>query len=503
MPERKRTVWGHDRILLVFNDKFGCVLIVVLEPFTTGGNTTMFHRKFITAGTLCLSLAASTVLAQATTNPGSTPLPASNAKSSAKVKTKKPTASSVTPSQVQSANTNTTVPSGQFVTADSSSTASAPNPVNVASKFGLGGKSRIKINGFLSAGASKTDTAANYNIPGHGSINNKFNFTTNSLAGIQITGNMTQQLSAVIQLVADGDDINGNSPYRINAEWAFLRYAPFESLQFRAGRFRIPAFMYSNTEEIGYTYPWVFLPPEVYRIVPFDNMNGFDMISTVNLGNSGWYLQLQPFVGQNQSKFDLYTNAPAALLPPGTTATFDENDIIGGVVTLGNQYLTLRGNYTRVRLNGYIPNLSTVGGQQVNLFNNQETNFYSLGAKFDYQNVLMVGEYAHRETPDQIASLTGYYGMVGYRIGKLLPNFTYARLRTTNAAQLLVTQPFAELPQDQYSYTLGAAYYINSNLVAKVGVSQITPTNGTNGLFQTAPGDRHVYLYSVSLDAIF
>ena len=368
-----------------------------------------------------------------------------------------------------------------------------------AHSLGLG--SRIHVNGFLSAGVAKTNTTANYNIPDHGSINNNINYTANSLVGLQIIGDITRQFSAVVQLVANGDNTNGNQPYHVKAEWAFLRYAATPGLQFRAGRFRLPAFMYSDTEEVGYTYPWVTLPNEVYRIVPFNNMNGFDMIYSLPLGNSGWVLSFQPYVGENQSQYDLYTN-DASFIPSGTTATFDENDLLGGVVSMSNQYLTLRANYTRVNLNGYIPNLPSLNNTNLSLFHNVPASFYSVGAKFDYHHFLAVSEYAHRNTPDQLAALTGYYGMVGYRIGKFLPNLTYAHIDTTNTHELITTEG-AELPEAQRSYTAGLDYYINSNVVAKVGVSQITPLDGTNGLFDAPVGRQYVYLYSASLDIIF
>ncbi|OGO94490.1 MAG: hypothetical protein A3F41_05885 [Coxiella sp. RIFCSPHIGHO2_12_FULL_44_14] len=369
------------------------------------------------------------------------------------------------------------------------------------SRFGLGTKSRIQINGFLSAGASQTTTKTNYSIPGHGSVNNETNYMANSLIGAQITANMTHDLAAVLQLLANGNDTDGNKPYRVQAEWAFLRYSPSPAVQLRAGRFRIPALLYSDTEEVGYTYPWVTLPNEVYRILPFNDMNGVDMIYSHALGDGNWVIKSEPYVGTNQSQYDLYTNAPD-LIPAGTTATFNENDVLGDVVSISNQYVTLRGDYTRANLTGYIPALSAIDGATLPLFNNQEASFYSLGSKLDYHHLLLVGEYAHRDAPAHIADLTGYYGMVGYRLGKLLPNFTYARIKTSNTTALETT-PFAELPESQRSYTLGADYYINHNLVAKVGISEITPLDGTDGLFEGPVGHTPVYLYSASLDVIF
>lgn len=365
--------------------------------------------------------------------------------------------------------------------------------------IGRGANARIQVNGFASGGVSRSNTSSKYRIPGRGSIDNHYNFAANSLLGLQVTAHITPQWAGVLQLVADGDDLNGNNRYHVQADWAFLRYQPLSGLQLRAGRFRLPAFLYSDTQQVGYSYPWVTLPNEVYRIIPFNNINGVDMIYFYSLGNTGWSLKIQPYFGENKSKFDLYTTAPAAFLPPGTTATFDENNILGGVVSLGNEYFTLRGNYTHAKISGTVP----LGGARVPLFRNDRASFYSAGAKLDYDNFLAIAEWAHRSTPDQLASLTGYYGTLGYRIGKFLPTITYADIKTTNASRLLAAQPFAELPESQQSYTLGLDYYLNSNLVLKLGVSRITPKDGTNGLFTSMPGRPHVYLYSASLDAIF
>ncbi len=392
-----------------------------------------------------------------------------------------------------------------------------PEEVVLPERVGKGNRvssslsSRIHINGFISAGSSKalTSNNAKYLVPDHGSIGDKLNFGANSLAGIQITADIISKLSAVVQIVADGDDTNGNDPYHVTAEWAYLRFEVSHNFQTRSGRFRLPAFLYSDTVQVRYSYPWVILPNEVYRIVPFNNINGVDIIYSFGISDTGWVIRFQPYYGTNSSEFDLYTSNP--LIAQGTTADFDENDIMGAVVSISNPYFTLRGTYARLRLSAELrnfvvppgfPDPALVGRTiKLPLFSNESVRVYSIGAKVNYHNVIANAEFAHRSTPDQIASLTGYYMMLGYHISKFLPHLTFARIKTTNTAALMAAG--GELPQEQESITLGLAYYISSHLVSKISVSHITPLKGTNGLFDANPGRRNVMMYSASLDAIF
>lgn len=401
--------------------------------------------------------------------------------------------------------------------------ATASTHFSLGEKLGLAPKSRIQINGFISAGSSKTNANSTaivntplgptfvpvtYRIPSHGAIGDSWNFNASSLVGIQITGRITNFLSAVLQLVADGDNTNGNKPYRVKAEWAFIRTQIGHNFQTRAGRFRLPAFLYSETEQVGYTYPWIFLPNEVYRIIPADNINGIDFIYTLPLGNTGWNIEFQPYYGAESSEFDLFTRGATSIggalvtVPQGKTADFDERNIFGAVISFANPYFLVRGTYIRTQLSAFIPDfvVPTVGEISIPLFNKQEATFYSIGGRMNWHHILFVAEYAHRTTPPQIASLTGYYAMLGVHLGEFLPNITYADIHTTNTNALL-SQPVSEFPQKQHSYTLGLAYYINSNIVSKVSVSMIKPSG--NGLFNANPGKKTVYLYGFSLDAIF
>lgn len=361
----------------------------------------------------------------------------------------------------------------------------------------------IHFNGFLSAGFAKTNSDARYDIPGHGQVSNNFAFAPMSLAGIQASANINKNLSAVMQLVANGDDTNGHSAYQVNVEWAYLRYRALKDLNLYAGRFRLPLFLYSDTLEVGYNYVWTFLPSEVYRVVPFYNINGVQAVYSTSLGGN-WTMSFQPFFGQNKSQYDEYYMQRHALASDGPdkiTTDFDENNLTGAVIAFSNPYVTLRGTYGQTSLSATfnVP----VDDVPVEPFKNERVSFYTLGAKVDYRHFVAAAEYAHRSSTktNDIAALSGYYGMVGYQFGKFLPNFTYAKLKTDNAKALETALKKNQI-EDQKSMTLGLDYYINTHVVVKAAVARITPQNGTAGLFDYKPNSK-VSMYSVGVNATF
>ncbi|MCH9643507.1 MAG: OprO/OprP family phosphate-selective porin [Gammaproteobacteria bacterium] len=375
--------------------------------------------------------------------------------------------------------------------------ANAVRPIQLGKKLGLKNSSKIKINGFMSAGAARTTSPVAYGVVQHGEVKNTTNYNALSLIGLQVSANLSPSISVATQLVSNGDNTNGNSAYSVNADYAYLRYQLNNNLQVRAGRFRLPVFMYSETLEVGYSYPWVFLPNEVYRIVPFNNLNGANFIWKGGLGTGGWTYSLEPYLGASTSQFDLYMGSASAITS-GTTASFDENDMYGAVVSVGNSHVTFRGTYARLTLSGNAENSA-----KTQILSPQHDYYYAGGVKFDSHNFVVAGEYAHRETPAPLASLTGYYAMLGYRIGKLLPTLTYAHLETTNTSALSTSD---ELPQDQESFSLDSAYYISSNFMAKIGISDIRPLSGTRGLFNTTtPGllKKNIWMYCASVNAVF
>jgi hypothetical protein len=417
-----------------------------------------------------------------------------------------------------------------------------PGEVKYLGSFiNMGPESRIQINGFLSAGVSGntatpgafrnvgTAGVAHYDqgyvIPERGLVQNKVGFAANSLVGLQFTGNLTSTLSAVAQFVASGSDIDGDDAYQVQTQWAFVRYRPNNNWQFRAGRMRIPLFSYSDTQEIAYTYPWVFLPNTVYRIVPFNNFNGGDVVYSQSIAQSDWLVQLHPFYGANKSTFDTITEGfasgglcDAALGGTGCSpvqVAFTENAIAGAELTLGNEQIQLHGSYAHASLDG---TSSTPYSFTTPALSNDNAYFYSMGLKLAFDWFHFQSEFASRHadkaagTQGSIANLNGAYYMVGAQLGRWFPNLTYGNLVTTNTGTLLNSNdPFGsstpvntnEAPQAEDDWTLGVAYTVNGNVVLKASATRIKPKNGTWGLYNFNPSDKASYMYAASVDAVF
>lgn len=419
-----------------------------------------------------------------------------------------------------------------------------PGPMHhLASLIGMGPRKRIEINGFLSAGVSGTNAtpkstfaidAANrgssvnydrgYVIPERGVIENKVGFASNTEVGLQFTGNITSTLSAVAQFVANGSEIDGSDSFAVETQWAFVRYRPNNQWQVRAGRMRIPLFAYSDTQEIGYTYPWVFLPNSVYRIVPFNNFNGADVVFSQPLGSGGWLLRIHPFYGSNRSTFDTFTQGFVDAGGTGTCDTssspatncgpaflkFKEHGILGGELSIGNDQVQLRGSYAHASLDAFAKSnaattLETLTGDQA--------YFYSVGLKLAFDWFHMQGEYASRHADKakagegSIANLDGYYAMVGGQFGRWFPNVTYGNLRTTNKGTLrannYATFNTNEAAQAEDEWTVGLDYTVNGNIVVKVSATRIKPKDGTWGLYNYDTGTKATYMYAASVDTIF
>lgn len=140
----------------------------------------------------------------------------------------------------------------------------------------------LRINGFLSVGASMADSD-DAHFTGS---DNQGGFKNDNVLGLQVSKQINDSTSATGQLVSRGID-----NYKTEAAWAFVSYAATDDLDVRMGRLRIPFFYYSDFLEVGYAYNWVRPPEEVYRI-PFSSVDGIDLTQRFSSGSVDGSVQL-------------------------------------------------------------------------------------------------------------------------------------------------------------------------------------------------------------------
>lgn len=108
---------------------------------------------------------------------------------------------------------------------------------------------------------------------------NDLDFKPDSIAGVQISGQINEKASATVQIIANGVD-NWNAV----TDWAYVSYQPRSDFTWKLGRFRVPFFLYSEHINVGYTYPWISPPYSVYQI-PFTSIDGLNAEYSISVND--------------------------------------------------------------------------------------------------------------------------------------------------------------------------------------------------------------------------
>ena len=152
---------------------------------------------------------------------------------------------------------------------------------------------RIKLNGFASASLSTSDVEASHII----GINDTKNYQSDAVIALQANFIINKNTEAVLQLASRGPDQNDTE-----AEWAYISHSFTPNLTVRAGRLRVPYYVASEYIEVGYAYPWVRPPADIYNQAPFTSYYGVD--SFINFELLGWGNTLQVFNGTDFIELD-------------------------------------------------------------------------------------------------------------------------------------------------------------------------------------------------------
>ncbi|MFC4700221.1 porin [Glaciecola siphonariae] len=277
-------------------------------------------------------------------------------------------------------------------------------------------KAEIRINGFanLVAGYSDTDTE----LFGY---TDDIDFSNESLFALQLSGDITDKLSATGQILSRGSD-----DFNAKFEWAYLSYAASDNISISAGRIRLPLFLYSESLDVGYSYHWITPPNSVYAIA-FNNMDGVKV--TYNGYGAGWDYVLTAAYG-------VITN-PSVPVGDGLFASLKgENTLLLSAEMVKDSFKA-RFNYGRAdgtlelaAVDQILASFAPLAPELADLlaFNDDEGLFYGLSLSYDNFDWFISGEYTLNTnedtfTPDDIA----YYVTGGIRLGKFTPSLTYQK----------------------------------------------------------------------------
>ncbi|MDH5649933.1 MAG: porin [Gammaproteobacteria bacterium] len=385
----------------------------------------------------------------------------------------------------------------------------------------------VAINGFLTAGATYGDSEVPLQ---DGSFGNEVSFTTDSRIGIQLLADVNSNVSVTSQLFARADE----EAYNMSADWAFVTYKVNDPLSFRMGKIKLTTFLISDYYDVGYAYPWIRPPMEVYSSNPIETISGADILYRLNFGDN--QLLIQPYFGDShgeealQPQETLYDHATQSgfiqMLYPGISpgaadAMADSMPLKGDINFVEFEVHKMRGinialssNIFTVRA-GYLKTLVSAESFGVE---DEEAEFASVGFTVDWKNVVIYSEYFERDItglaqlafPDQ----KGSYVTLGYRTGRLLTHVTQAKTEDNDSPATATHPIFGPLPLaplEQESTTVGFRYELGAGAAMKFEVQNIKPKEGTRGLLLYNPNDPStnkdpsdsINIYSFAIDVVF
>ena len=228
--------------------------------------------------------------------------------------------------------------------------------------------------------------------------------------GLQGSAIFNPRFSVTGQVVARGAR-DGN----VDLEWLYGSYKLDDNLTLQVGRKRLPILYYSESQDVGLSYPWVHLPPDLYgwQVV---NYNGANLMYQGQIG--AWSYTANIFAGTETNKdagyWKLYNGYGKDAKPKVRWS-----DILGGDLTVSRGWFETRFGYFQ---NGS-ENSAPVTGEYLPKYR-QKT--YTLGFIIDYENWIIRNEYYVGDLSEVDEKDYAQVYAIGYRIGKFTPVLTYS-----------------------------------------------------------------------------
>ncbi len=305
---------------------------------------------------------------------------------------------------------------------------------------------KITTSGYGSAyfvKANKDIDASGVNPVGSNGIGDDWSLRPDLIFGFQTNYQIEDRASVVLQLKAEGND-----DMDINAEWAYFRYELMPDLYVRVGRLRIPYYLYSESLDVGYTYPWVRPPIELY-LTEFSHHEGVDLQWNFLLNNWG-----------NQLQF-AYSSLDDDVVKV--------RDTFHLAWTGYSDYWTVRGSvqYTdKVTLLLAKNDLPTAGTDKFIYFN--------LGGSYDNGVWLVISEFGAYDVGDKLPVIgqSNFTFTVGRRFNQWMPYLSLAKGYSTksqedNIERHAIPKQFVKSTYAQQSVGLGLRYEVSDAVVIK------------------------------------
>ncbi|QOL52161.1 hypothetical protein LPB04_21160 [Massilia litorea] len=340
-----------------------------------------------------------------------------------------------------------------------------------------------------------------------------------SKLGGQLDLHIDTRWSAVLQVVTEQ---RLDYSYQPRVEWANLKYQVTPELALRLGRIALPMFIAADYRKVGYAYPWVRTPLEVYGVLPLTNSDGADLSWQWN----GEALRSTTQLFYGRTNIPLYDGA-----------RLRGRGIAGVSHTVEQGAFSARASIITARLSvGLFPALFEAfdgfGPQGRDIarrlrVDDKRASAMSVGLNYDPGQWFVMSEAGRSKVDGYLGSTRSAYLSGGWRHRNLTPYATWARvwgrlpdgptaltldgLAPAYAAggAALNTSLAAMMRAVPSQSTLGAGlrWDLAPNFALKLQHQRVTTRNGSRGMFINSVPDyqsgRTAQVTSAALDFVF
>jgi len=354
-------------------------------------------------------------------------------------------------------------------------------------------ESNVQISGFLSTIFSKGYNKTNSEYANGLAGKDVEMDTRDSHLGVQFSSAINPDMNVTAQFISRGGEAEN---YNLETDWAYVDYSILQHLRLRVGKYKIPEFIASDYLDVGYAYPWVRPPQDVYGTNPLISLNGLDLLYKVELGESKLFVDLYYGDGTHKTfvqprSYDLllakYGPAgPVAGFEKGQSLLFDTHNTVGASIKYAAPHYTARIGYFETKVDQAEFGMDNLPGA-----------FGGVGFTMDIHNIVAYAEFIRRNTdpemetafPDQDA----WYVTLGYRMGKFLPSVTLSQIKKG-----LDKSDYAI---EETSTAVDFRYDVATSADIKFQAMYVKPKDGNHGLFSDPVKDGTVI--TAAFDVIF
>lgn len=345
----------------------------------------------------------------------------------------------------------------------------------------------LTAKGFLTFAYNKSNTKEPY----QGNISEDGEYSQGTRAGLQFSSLISSKTEAFIQALADGS--NGRD-FNFSLDIGHIGYNFNNDHKVIVGKIRLPIFMISDHRQVGFLYPWINPPEEVYEIVPFDEIGADERFFGASFEGVIFRNELHDL------SYRFYHG--------GTEGTS------GGIESRVKNLHGLSLDYKLSNLEFKLSYLNTLSqaeetdntGKTFDVSKGR-TEYMSIGFRHDGERFLVMSEASRIIGEiDNFEDVRSYYLMGGIYLNdqKLLLHSTYSEVFENSKSDLDIFQS---------SISLGANYFIDFSTVFKVEYKRVflqkppafdggSPEPKDAGFFDKHP-NKDVGIISLSVDTMF